>query len=337
MPQIKIRNNDKIPHTNMINKSLYNTLALGGTFDHLHDGHKDFLKFAAEISKYLIIGVTDSQMTLQKQDVNLIQPTHIRKQALVNFCKRNEIDAKVITIFDPFGPTLEKSKIQALACTQDTLAGADKINEYRDKLHLRELPIHIHKLKSDVLELGTISSERIRAGEIDREGNIYSTVLENSIKLNEDMRKFFSLIQGEVVTKPSYTKNVNALKIIVGDTTLETFIKNDWEYDLGIYDGKCNREEYLSETLDNLEYTQNTENKAGWIEQSATQKITNWSENKEFKHLFVTGEEDLTAVIAVILLPLGTHIYYGQPNTGMVETIVTEKLKETFYSILNQG
>lgn len=319
----------------MINKILYNTLALGGTFDHLHNGHKDFIKFAAEISRSLIIGVTDQHMTLNKPLHKSIQPVHIRKQTIVNFCKKHDINARVTTIIDPFGPTLEKSKIQALACTADTLAGADRINEYRDKLHLRELPIHVHKLLKDNLEIDTISSRRIRAGEIDREGNVYTSILENNIKLDEEMRKFFTLIQGEIITQPSYTRNIDALKIVVGDSSLETFIKNNWEYDLGIFDGKCQRKEYVSKTLENLEHLQETDNKPGFLELTAIQKISDWNENKEFKHLFVNGEEDLTAVIAVLLLPLDTRIYYGQPDKGMVETIVTEKLKETFFEVLS--
>lgn len=319
----------------MINKILYNKIALGGTFDHLHDGHKDFIKFAAEISRSLIIGVTDQHMTLKKQFRETIQPTHIRKQAIVNFCKKYDIDARVTTIIDPFGPLLEKSRINAITCTQDTLPGADRINEFRDKLHLRELPIHIHKLKADVLGIETISAERIRAGEIDREGNVYSSILENDIELNDDMRKFFSQMQGDLIDRPNFDRHINSLRILVGDSTLETFIKNDWDYDLGIFDGKCKREIYQSPSLENLEHITETQNKPGFIENSATQSILNWNEDREFKHLFVNGEEDLTAVIAVLLLPLGTHIYYGQPDKGMVEAVVTEKLKETFFSVLS--
>jgi uncharacterized protein (UPF0218 family) len=35
-----------------------------------------------------------------------------------------------------------------------------------------------------------------------------------------------------------------------------------------------------------------------------------------------------------LVAPLGAVIYYGQPNEGIIEMIVTEELKELFYSIL---
>ena len=318
----------------MIKKTLYNTIVLGGTFDHLHDGHKQFIQFAAEISKFLIIGVTDTHMTLQKTNNHTIQPKHIRKQAVVNFCGKQNIKAKVITIIDQFGPTLEKSRIQAIACTKDTITGADKINEIREKMFLRELPIHIHTLKKDSQNLGTISADRIRNGEIDRKGTVYKSVLNSDIKLSAEMRKFFSTMQCKLVLEPSEKKHKNDLRIVIGDTSLEKFITNKWKYDLGIFDGKRQRKVVASETLDQLE-KEKTTNKPGFIQVEATQAVYSWFKDKSFKHLFVNGEEDLTAVITVLAAPLGTYLYYGQPDKGMVECIVSEDLKESFFKVLS--
>jgi cytidyltransferase-like protein len=318
----------------MIKKLLYNTIVLGGTFDHLHEGHKEFIQFAAEIGRFLIIGVTDQHMTLHKPNNHTIQPTHVRKQAVQNYCNLHKIKAKVITIIDPFGPTLERNKIQALACTKDTLAGADKINEIRDKMYLRELPIHIHTLKKDSQNLHTISAQRIRAGEIDRKGTVYLSILESDLELSKPMREYFSKLQCNLVTEASETNHSEDLRIVIGDTSLEQFITNGWQYDLGIFDGKRQRKSVSSDILDSLD-SQKTTNKAGFIQTEATTKISDWFKNKDFKHLFVNGEEDLTAVIAILTAPLGTYIYYGQPNEGMVECIVSEDLKEEVYKILS--
>jgi len=319
----------------MINKNLYNTVALGGTFDHLHDGHKDFLKFAAEISKFIIIGVTDQQMTLRKKDSELIQPTHVRKQAVSNFCNQNDIKADIITIYDEFGPTLEKSRIQAIVCTNDTLAGANKINEVRDRLYLRNLPIHIHNLKKDKSGFGTISSQRIRAGEIDRKGNVYSSILYEDLELSEENRKFFSKKHGEIIDQPK-DKNQN-LRIVVGDSTLETFIQNKWQYDLGVFDGKRQRKEVQSDILEAINNPKIVSNRPGFIESSAVELLKAWRINRNFKNIFVEGEEDLTAVVAVLLMPLGTIIYYGQPNEGIVECVVNEDIKEEFFRALSNN
>lgn len=334
MSQIKSINNDKIQFASMINKTLYQTVALGGTFDHLHDGHKDFLLFAKEISKQVIVGVTDQHMTLQKPYSQLIQPTHVRKQAVVNFCGKHSIDAKVITILDPFGPTIEKNSIQAIVCTQNTLAGANKINEVREKLHLKQLPIHVHKLKMDKQGIGVISAERIRAGEIDRKGTVYTSLFTENFELSEDMRNFFSRLHGKIITSPTHAPHEKSLRIVVGDSSLESFITNNWQYDLGFFDGKRQRKVYPSELLESLHIDKKIENLPGFIETEIIITLKQWQTNKQLKHIFVNGEEDLLAVASVLSLPLGSYVYYGQPNVGMVESLVTEDLKESFYKIL---
>lgn len=318
----------------MINKKQYSIVALGGSFDHLHDGHKSFIKFAAELGKALIIGVTDQHMVLQKPYAHLIQPTHVRKQAVLNFCNQNNINARLITLLDPYGPTIEENEIEAIACTTGTVAGADKINEIRNKLHFAELPIHIHPLKKDALGTGVISAQRIRAGEIDRTGIIYSTALQTTIQLNEKQRAFFTKIQGKIVAQPTSTTNQKTLRIVVGDTCLENFVANNWHYDLGIFDLKRQRKTTASKILEQLQSVEHIKNNSGTISTNATQKIASWLENNSFKHIFVKGEEDLSAVSAILLAPLETQIYYGQLNKGMVECTVSESLKEAIYSVL---
>lgn len=319
----------------MINKIQYKLLALGGTFDHFHVGHEGFILFAAEIAESLIIGITSQNMTRAKEYSELIQPLHVRKQAVRHFCKIHNIKAQVITLEDPYGPTIEENKIQAIACTKDTIAGAEKINEIREKLRLPELPIHVHTLLKDSEGSKTISAERIRAGEISRTGTVYDTVLKNTIELTETMRTYFSKLHGTIIEEPTLPNHA-ALKIAVGDTTLETFITNNWQYDLGVFDGKRQRKEEYSETLANLESMQTAYNKPGNIEQSVVITFKNWLHHKSFKHLFINGEEDLVAVVAVLLLPLGSYVYYGQPNQGIVESVVTEQLKSKFFEVLSQ-
>lgn len=328
----------------MINKILYNTIAIGGTFDHFHAGHKDFLLFAKEISKNMVIGITDQNMSLSKPFPELIQPLYQRKQAVSLFCNQSNINAKIITLFDPFGPTIEDNNIEAIACTTQTVGGANKINEIRSKLRLKELPVHIQQLKKDKLNLGVISAERIRAGEINRDGEVYESVLKNDIKLSEKMRSFFAQLHGDIIQQPSESEIKNPIRVVIGDTTLETFITNNWHYDLGIFDGLRQREKVKSNILDSLKNIEHSQNKPGGIEVAAVETLKKWLENKNkntnnndrnnFQHLFIDGEEDLVAVIAILLLPLNSFVYYGQPDKGMVECLVTEKLKNSFFEIL---
>jgi len=130
----------------MINKILYKSVGLGGTFDHFHDGHKSFIRYAASFSRELIIGVTTKKMTLSKPFNKTIKLAWSRSKAVKNFCFQEGINAKIIELNDIFGPTIEPKTVQAIACTTDTASGANKINEVRSKMSMRELPIHVHKL-----------------------------------------------------------------------------------------------------------------------------------------------------------------------------------------------
>jgi pantetheine-phosphate adenylyltransferase len=40
---------------------------MGGTFDHLHDGHKYLLKIALNVSNYIEIGLTSQELLKKKK------------------------------------------------------------------------------------------------------------------------------------------------------------------------------------------------------------------------------------------------------------------------------
>jgi uncharacterized protein (UPF0218 family) len=45
--------------------------------------------------------------------------------------------------------------------------------------------------------------------------------------------------------------------------------------------------------------------------------------------IVIDGEEDLAVIPAVLLNPLGTYVYYGQPDEGIVEVKITPEIKQT--------
>jgi len=315
----------------MINKILYKLVGLGGTFDHFHDGHKDFIRYAASFSRELTIGITDKKMTLSKPFNKTIEPANARSRSVKNFCENEGIKARIVELKDPFGPAIERKTIYALACTTDTIFGADKINEVRSKMRMKELPIHIHKLLLDKKGTGPINSSRIRQGEIDRQGNVFADVFSKDLQLNEIQRNFFTQPQGKIVskpTKPSY------FTCVVGDSTLEKFIQNNWKYNLGIFDGKRKRVTFNSKVLNKLKIDEKVDNRAGTISKTMINTLKKWIKNRDFKHIFIDGEEDLAAVALVLLLPLESNIYYGQPDKGIIEMRVTEGLKHKIFEVL---
>ncbi len=331
----------------MINKVLYQTIGLGGTFDHFHSGHQSFINFASSLAHNLVIGVTNEKMALAKPYKQTIQPLYIRLNNIKKYCQQKNIKAKVIQLNDPFGPTVDnKLKIQALACTRDTVKGAEKINEVRNKIRLRKLPIHSHKLLLDKQKRTYISSSRIRAGEIDKEGNLMlfiqnKNLKTNSLVLTTQHKQHFTKVKGELIHTPN---NQDNFTVLVGDKTLETFINNHWHYNLTFFDGKQQRVITQSQAINKLTISQTLTNQAGTINQMVINFLLNYQKEaifdqsyiKSVKNIYIKGEEDLVAVASILTLPLGTYIYYGQPNKGLVEIKLTSNLKHQVFSILNK-
>ncbi|MDQ3008754.1 MAG: pantetheine-phosphate adenylyltransferase, partial [bacterium] len=157
-----------------MHSKIYQVMGLGGTFDHLHAGHQEFIKFADNLSYKLVIGVTADRMTKRKPFASNIQPFYARCNAVKQFCHNHKIRAFVVELKDEYGPTLEKSSIQALCVTPETIEGSRKINDLREKLGLRPLPVHVCEFVLD--DSGEVlHSARIRAGKVNKAGNILKT------------------------------------------------------------------------------------------------------------------------------------------------------------------
>ncbi len=310
-----------------MHRKTYTKLALGGTFDHFHQGHQAFLDFSASLAEQLIIGLTAQHLSLGKNKATEIESFHLRKKSVLHYCKLHHYQGEIVELTDLYGPTLEDKSLQALAVTEATLNGAKQINQMRQKLQLRPLPVHVCPLVLD--ESGIpINSTRIRLGEINRQGQVYALLFDAPKTLNIFQREFFQKLHGEIISQPTPT---NQLKIVVGDSSTAQFQENNWLYDIAIFDGKEQRQP--SSKIAIQAATQQVINPAGVImPELATTILESMAHPPQT--LYVDGEEDLAAVVSILLAPLGTQVYYGQPHTGLVETIVTESLKEAFYQQL---
>lgn len=318
------------------------TIGLGGTFDHFHAGHEKFLTFAASLADQLIIGVTTEKMVKGKLLPHLIEPYPVRLQSVKAFCHKHHIRARFTPLEDELGPTLEGTEIRALCVTEETIPGAEKINTIRDRMGLYKFPVYICDFALD--ENGEpIHSARIRAGAVSRSGTVYQNVLEKDLELNQDSRVFFSQPLGEVSVTPQefITEMSNPLHrviAVVGDSSLEQFIHNQWPYHIGVYDQLQQRKSYNSKEVDNISPNFTVESPAGVItsqlSRALKQSITKVLSAKR-QHILVSGEEDLAAVALILLLPLESEVYYGQPNQGMVCMKISEKLKDDSYRLLS--
>jgi cytidyltransferase-like protein len=324
----------------MISSDRHQVIGLGGSFDHFHAGHAFFLRFAAQHGQKLLVGITSPALTQKKEYVQSIQAWEERATQVWEFLHREGIPHQIFALSDVYGPTLTNPEITALAVTEHTVQGGEVINHARLEKGLSKLPVYVSPMLRD--QTGhVISSTRIRAGEIDRQGHVYAQLWQRPVVLDEEQKKFFGQAQGEIIQQPGeYT----ALRCVVGDVVLETFLEKKWPFSVGIFDRVSHRKPYFSHQIQLIKVQSPTANLAGHISEESLlalrkifKKILNTKANflSQPEYLEIKGEEDLLAVTAVLLAPLGAEVYYGQPHQGIILMKVTEELKSSFYERIN--
>lgn len=105
----------------------YPVVALGGTFDHLHPGHKILLSMGAWIaSEKLIVGVTSDSLLSNKPNAHLVEPLEVRMQNVRNFLNtfKKGLDYYITELKDVYGPTGYDPNVQALVVSRETVPGA---------------------------------------------------------------------------------------------------------------------------------------------------------------------------------------------------------------------
>ncbi|KAI0102645.1 cytidylyltransferase [Nemania sp. FL0031] len=146
----------------------YPVVCLGGTFDHLHAGHKLLLTAAAILLKVpetpvasparFIIGVTGDELLRRKKYAELVQPWDLRVKNVVEFLasilqlsrggwsdpdvmNRDEkviakfrdgtIEVHCVVLRDAFGPTTTEEEMDVLVVSGETRSGGDAVNARR--------------------------------------------------------------------------------------------------------------------------------------------------------------------------------------------------------------
>jgi cytidyltransferase-like protein len=148
-------------------------VAVGGTFDLVHKGHRKLLDTAFEVGETVMIGVTSDRFVKKLHKPHKVDSYEIREKELKKLLKRrNWLDRSVIvSLEDPYGPTTKENNIDALIVSQRTEPTAELINRLRRQKGLRPLNIvSITLVRAE--DSRPISTTRIRRGRIDREGRI---------------------------------------------------------------------------------------------------------------------------------------------------------------------
>lgn len=127
-------------------------VALGGTFDHLHIGHKLLLSIAALCTtQRLIIGVTSTELLTKKKHRAHVEPIAPRLEAVRRFVRAfrttlGEITLDVVPISDVCGPAGTDAELGLLVVTEETAKGAEIIAEKRKENGVPATDVHIVSL-----------------------------------------------------------------------------------------------------------------------------------------------------------------------------------------------
>ncbi len=146
---------------------------VGGTFDPLHDGHKQLLArtFAlAGKDGRVVIGLTTDTFASVKS--HPIRPYPLRERELAAFLNAKHYPPiwNIEPLHDRYGSALD-ADFDAIVVSEETLPAAIEINNLRRQKKKRK--VDIHQITCVLAEDGRwISSTRIWRGEIDIHGKL---------------------------------------------------------------------------------------------------------------------------------------------------------------------
>jgi cytidyltransferase-like protein len=151
----------------------FRKVAVGGTFDEFHRGHKVLLMKAFEVGEHVLIGLCSDEFVKKMSKPHITASFEDRLKELKAFLEALNLSdrAEITPLNDPYGATVTDKCIEALVVSEETEKTATKINQKRSEAELPQLAIvAISMVPAENCK--PISTTRIREGEIDREGHI---------------------------------------------------------------------------------------------------------------------------------------------------------------------
>ena len=138
---------------------------MGGTFDHLHVGHKFLLRTALKLSKTIEIGLTSQGLLKNKNSPSKLEDYDTRKNNLETFISTftniNRVSIVEIRNWDDMAKYSQDPEYEGLVVSQETYSNAVKLSEQREAKGLEPLILIVIPLLKDKNNI-KISSTAIR-------------------------------------------------------------------------------------------------------------------------------------------------------------------------------
>ncbi len=144
--------------------------------------------------------------------------------------------------------------------------------------------------------------------------------------LKEEQREELRKPLGKVV-KEIRKDELEGIIISVGDMVTKWLKEHEIKPDISIIDYKIERKKHEWKIEDDEKIIK-VKNPPGMITEELWNAIKKAYEMKEKIRIEVDGEEDLAALPAILMAPIGANVIYGLPSHGMVVVKVGEKEKE---------
>lgn len=146
----------------------YDTVAVGGTFDRLHAGHRLLLTTAAWATRNnLRIGITSDTLLAHKKHNRIIASVEARGSAAMQYAravKPTLPNVSISVLTDSAGPSATNPSINALVVSCETIASAHKINDIRRATGLKAFDVIVVDVLTQQFE--KLSSSALREREV---------------------------------------------------------------------------------------------------------------------------------------------------------------------------